>query len=366
MDHRRIGAAFLACMMGSLGCSRAADINYQHTQGANIITISGTIAQGDATKFRRITMIPQDKTIVMLSSPGGVVNDALIIGDMIHTLGFMTVVPGKQFCTSACGLIWLGGKTRLADGTAYIGFHAAYTGSGETAIQSGSANALVGAYLNRLGLSFSAVEALTSAPPNGMRWLNFEDIQKIGVQFSILPELPFPGHASPGVAARSDEQRALAFVQSYYAVWSRSGNDMAGLQQYYADFANFHGAATSKSKIIEAKRYFSLQWPIRNYAIKPETVTTDCSPADCLVTGMVEWDVQNVVHNRRARGTDTFVVKVNRSEPMTILSENGSITPVSTERISQDRLPSIVSLVPEHDDVSRRDGPASIRPQASR
>jgi hypothetical protein len=48
---------------------------------------------------------------------------------------------------------------------AQIGFHAAYVVRSGQATELGAANALVGAYLNKLGLPDRAVVYITEAPP---------------------------------------------------------------------------------------------------------------------------------------------------------------------------------------------------------
>ena len=52
---------------------------------------------------------------------------------------------------------------------ARIGFHAAY--NSKTGQDTGLGNALVGAYLRRIGLPYSAVIYISQAAPNSMSWL---------------------------------------------------------------------------------------------------------------------------------------------------------------------------------------------------
>ena len=50
-------------------------------------------------------------------------------------------------------------------------------------LESGVANALVGAYVSQLGLSGQVVAYVTSAPPRGMLWLTRDDAARLGVPF---------------------------------------------------------------------------------------------------------------------------------------------------------------------------------------
>ena len=73
----------------------------------------------------------------------------------------------------------------MAEGSA-IGFHAAYQEKGGMALENGMANALVGAYLNSLGLSSSAVSYITHAAPNSMQWLTVADAEAIGIDVRVF------------------------------------------------------------------------------------------------------------------------------------------------------------------------------------
>lgn len=92
----------------------------------------------------------------------------MIEGQAIHLKGFATLVPDGVQCASACALAWLGGIPRLMGETAKVGFHAVYTSNGGQPAISSAGNALVGAYLNQLGLPTSAVLYITSPPPQGI------------------------------------------------------------------------------------------------------------------------------------------------------------------------------------------------------
>jgi peptidoglycan hydrolase-like protein with peptidoglycan-binding domain len=63
-----------------------------------------------------------------------------------------------------------------------VGFHAAYRTERNEPEISAPANALVGAYLSRLGLPDRAISYITSAPPQGMTWLSFNDAEKVGIE----------------------------------------------------------------------------------------------------------------------------------------------------------------------------------------
>ncbi|WP_428542069.1 hypothetical protein [Rhodopila sp.] len=336
----RIAAALLGVLLPI--CGHAATIDYQVQNGVNLISISGEIAAGDADRFGALRPDPRRQTGVLLASEGGAVTEALRIGEMIRASHFATLVPNDAICASACGLIWLAGTPRIAGPTSHVGCHAAYTRVGATASESGVANAVVGAYLDRLGLTYKAVVFMTSAAPTEMRWLNRELADQIGVAFVTLPEDPPSPPADP-VSPPADpvpppaatlaprEARIVGFVQTYYANWSGTGTSVSSLTPMYADLVNFYGSNVPKARVLVEKQKFVQRWPVRQYRIKPNTVFVQCA-AVCSVTGVVAWDVSSAERGVRSVGTANFVLKIS-DDVMAIISENGAVLSNHTEAL---------------------------------
>ena len=126
------------------------------------------------------------KATISLRSDGGSVVAGIQIGENIRLKGFTTVVAGDPRCASACAIAWLGGTPRLMSAEARVGFgfHAAY--DNKTGEETGVGNALVGAYLNKIGLPYSAVIYITQAAPNSMTWLSIADAEKQGIDVKPL------------------------------------------------------------------------------------------------------------------------------------------------------------------------------------
>lgn len=70
---------------------------------------------------------PEIDTVV-LSSQGGHVLAALSIADYIHRHGLNTYIPAESECASACGFIFMSGKSRIAEGK--LGAHNVSTNPG--------------------------------------------------------------------------------------------------------------------------------------------------------------------------------------------------------------------------------------------
>jgi hypothetical protein len=154
----------------------------------NVVSLTGDIAEGDSDRFDRIAAQIIGKAVVFLESNGGLSIEAMAIGETIRSKGFSTMVGHKTACASACGLIWLAGLPRYASETGSIGFHGVYKRVGDNTKESSTGNAFVGAYLAKLGLSYSAVAFVTAAAPTEMNWLKASDTAKLGIKYVAIAE----------------------------------------------------------------------------------------------------------------------------------------------------------------------------------
>jgi hypothetical protein len=315
----------------ALSAANAATIKYEgNREGINAISITGRIDHGDAERFDEIAATVTGPTVVVLRSPGGLVVDGLNIGTTIRSKGYNTVVPDDAICASVCGLMWLAGSTRCITESSNIGFHAAYREDGQ---ESGQGNALVGAYLTKLGFSYRAVTYVTDAGPDNMNWLDPSDAASVGITYSLLrpsrpeprpfiapqPQYPAPTPAPAGSLA---EQQVRRFVLDYHSYWSRAGTNVDGLAAYYADSVSLYGAVVSRDKLMEQKRKFAIRWPIRQYTVDPSSLFVQCEGGTCSVAGVVTWDCSSQERAAHSTGSANFALRIVNG---VIVSENGSV-----------------------------------------
>lgn len=161
-------------------------IEIEHGRDTTIITIEGELILGDEKHFADAA-VGVNEAFVVLSNPGDNLFAGSEIGKAMRLKGFSTVVPEGFQCASACAWAWLAGSPRFMGKGATIGFHAAYlTENGENTVSS-SGNALVGAYLNQLGLPFPAIAYITEAQPNDIHWLTFDEAEPNGIDVRMFP-----------------------------------------------------------------------------------------------------------------------------------------------------------------------------------
>jgi hypothetical protein len=187
----------LALLLALPGGARAADITAATGPAGQTIALSGLIQPGDDAKLASALAAARHPVGLTLSSLGGNVQAALAIGAIVRRDGLRTAVAPRSICASACGLVWLAGTTRVLGEDAHVGLHAAYLRHNGVNVETGAANALIGAYLGRLGFDDRAIVYLTSAPPDEMTWILPADRQRYGIAFDTAS----PAMASAAIPA---------------------------------------------------------------------------------------------------------------------------------------------------------------------
>jgi hypothetical protein len=146
------------------------------------LVISGTIGAATASWFRdrldESHLVAGDT--VLMSSPGGDLNQAIIMGEVIRSRGLVTAVGGvdpsghirPSYCASACVLVYAGGKSRIGVLGSALGVHRFVTTkpvSDPVAETQRIAGAVLG-YMTKMGVSSSIVEAMSET--RDIRWLD--------------------------------------------------------------------------------------------------------------------------------------------------------------------------------------------------
>jgi hypothetical protein len=301
---------------------------------------------GDSDRFDRFVASLAGPIVVVLQSPGGIVIDGLDIGLTIRRRNYGTAVPDGAACASVCGLIWLAGSPRLLAASSKIGFHAAHREDGS---ESGQANALVGAYLSRLGLSYRAIAFVTERGSDGMNWLHPSDAAGIGIRYTLItppkPETFMPPPpldpqyqlapqslppAAPVASPAAPQARRL--VLAYYALWSQGGGNVDTLAGYYAYTVSFYGTQIPREKLMEEKRKFAARWPIRQFTVNADSLFIQCQEDACSVTGIVAWDCSSQERGVHSIGSANLAVRLVNG---VIVSENGSVLTSHSDSLEQ-------------------------------
>ena len=154
-------------------------------QGRRTLAVSGTIGPAAARLLR--DRVDEAKLaagdLILLSSPGGELNQGAIMGEIIRSHGLATAVGTADasgrikpaYCASACVLVYAGGKPRFGVLGSALGVHRFVT---EKPMKDPVADAqrVTGAvlgYMTKMGISSSVVEAMSET--RDIRWLTPKD-----------------------------------------------------------------------------------------------------------------------------------------------------------------------------------------------
>jgi hypothetical protein len=144
---------------------------------------------------------PDKSVAVTLAGPGGKLAEGLKIGNTIRVHSYTTVAAGE--CASACSLIWLAGTARYVLAAGSLGFHAAYVLDGASVHENVQANALIGAYLANLGLSYDVVAYVTATASTEITWLDAAEAKRLNIKYTFIQNEPpsAPPQSAPTIAA---------------------------------------------------------------------------------------------------------------------------------------------------------------------
>jgi hypothetical protein len=166
----------------SLTAALVADANIDGAgRGRPALAMRGTIGPAAASWLR--TQLDDahlsSGDLVVLSSPGGDLGQAIIMGEIIRSRGLATAVgipdaSGRidpAYCASACVMVFAGGKPRYGVEGSRLGVHR-FTTSGAVSDPVGDTQRTAGlvlGYVTRMGVSSSVVEAMSET--SAVRWL---------------------------------------------------------------------------------------------------------------------------------------------------------------------------------------------------
>jgi hypothetical protein len=132
-----------------------------------VLVMTGVIGPGSYRQFRRAVSRGKPDLIV-LDGPGGILDEAILIGDEIRRRGLATLVDADAFCASACAVVFLSGRTKYMGRGAHVGLHAASYLDGRADAE---ATTLMASYLRGVGVPRSILRRMAATAPDDISWL---------------------------------------------------------------------------------------------------------------------------------------------------------------------------------------------------
>lgn len=175
---------------------------------------------------RALEARPGARTLV-LNSPGGAVDSALVIAQEIRRRGMRTYVPDGMGCYSACAYIFFAGENRIADGE--LGVHQISQEVADVVMTQMTLGDVLDA-LEEFGVEQQVISYMLRTPPDDMYVFSRREIGDLGInrgepiRVAVVPEAPAPEPEGPKALAtafvhlssqstRAEADRSLAWVE---------------------------------------------------------------------------------------------------------------------------------------------------------
>jgi hypothetical protein len=185
MKMKKLPLAAVAAVIAITSADAATFTRKNAPDGGTYVFVSGELKKGDGEKFSAYVKDLFGTPVgIVLNSPGGMLGDGILIGAIVNDQKWNTSVPSENVCASACTFIWLAGGRRFAGQSAHIGFHGVYDEKTKRPIAAG--NAVAGAYLRDLGLSYTAIAWMMAKPADKTDWLTSAKAKELGIEAETL------------------------------------------------------------------------------------------------------------------------------------------------------------------------------------
>ena len=335
-DMRRLLLlALCLCFPGSAWSQATADFPpFSLLQGSpEIAILNGEIDARTPLNFRRLLASQPRISVVVLNSPGGEVQSALLVAEDIYERKINTIIIEGSGCYSACALIYFAGSERVAEGE--LGVHQI---SGSADIQSAQLNLSdIIEYLSKYGVSAEVITKMLRTPPDQMYVFSQEEIAALGITRVLVPEreetspqpVPAPSAAPPvaqAVPPSKPEEMAQAFVLGLIMSASLPKNDLiATAKNFYADSVTFYGKVLTQEDVLADKARYADRWPSRASAARVPTIRTFCNGNICRVTGQYDWAVAAPERKASAKGSAQFEYVIDMTAGYRVIAENGKV-----------------------------------------
>jgi hypothetical protein len=192
----------------------------------DVIALNAEITPTTPAELDRVLDARPSARTLVLNSPGGAVDSALVVAQEIRRRGMRTYVPDGMGCYSACAYIFFAGANRIADGE--LGVHQISQDVTDIVLTQMTIGDILDA-LDEFGVQHQVISYMLRTPPDQMHVFSRLELSELGInrgdpiRVAMTAEQPLPDPDAPAgtVAAfvqlasqssRSDADRSLAYA----------------------------------------------------------------------------------------------------------------------------------------------------------
>ncbi len=201
-----------------------------------VIALGAEITNTTPADFDRALEARPGARIMVLNSPGGSVDSALVVAQEVRRRGIRTYVPEGMGCYSACAFIFFAGENRIADGE--LGVHQISQDVADIVMTQMTLGDILDA-LEEFGVQHQVVSYMLRTPPDNMYVFSALELGDLGInrggpiRVSLAPDAPLAEpEATSSVSAafvhlssqssRAEADRSLAYAEER---WGRLFGD---------------------------------------------------------------------------------------------------------------------------------------------
>jgi hypothetical protein len=290
---------------------------YIDTAEPNMFFLFGEIDSRTVLNFDRAIEEFGIPSVLILSSDGGLVDQGLNVARAVHKHGIDTLIPEDAGCYSACALVFLAGKARVANGA--LGVHQISSASNNLS----SGQVAISDILDVLG-NFNVpndllVDMFRTAPEE-MHVLTFEEKMDYGFTLRSPDEQNLRQPVS-------QESAVLDLLLRYNEAWSKPNETaLREVMGFYEDDILFYGKTFSASDLLREKQAFAVRWPVRKYSVDRASVTISCADDFCTASANVSWVASSPERAKTSSGVAFFQLGIRfMSGVPRIIAEDGQV-----------------------------------------
>lgn len=192
----------------------------------DVIALNAEITPTTPADLDRALDARPDARTLVLNSPGGAVDSALVVAQEVRRRGLRTYVPVGMGCYSACAYIFFAGENRIADGE--LGVHQISQDVADIVLTQVTIGDILDA-LDEFGVQHQVISYMLRTPPSDMYVFSRLELSELGInrgepiRVAVTPDPPVAEPDMPAGAAafvqlssqssRSEADRSLAYAE---------------------------------------------------------------------------------------------------------------------------------------------------------
>lgn len=172
-------------------------------ESPEVIALNGEIGATLVADFDKAVAARPDAKVLILNSPGGYVDDALVVAHKVKDRGMSTLVAQGMGCYSACSYIYFAGLNREVDGE--LGVHQISAEVADLVLAQTTLADVLSA-LDEFEVTQPIITVMLQTPPEEMHVFNSDEIATLGIErgddievATVAAPVEQPGNNAPGV-----------------------------------------------------------------------------------------------------------------------------------------------------------------------